>query len=529
MEQPPINLSQYQLYCQAGALRGKRVTVREKMTVGREVTCDVVLDDPKVSRHHGTFSVRNDKLIFQDHKSTNGSFLNGFRIMESEIHLGDVLKIGSSEFAILEESDFRTINFVPGDSNVTNVVNTTSVKVDALADKFAAIFEYYKEHQPETSEAERYELVRTQRLLNGLKTIYSISQTLTRLVPLPELMDQITRKLFDVFAAAENIVVLLWDEEKKKIVPKHVRAREEGKEPAVNISRTVLDRAIKERCTLIANDASADSRLANSDSIIGFAVKSVICAPLVSGDQVLGALYIDHRVHGANYDELDAELVTAFANQCGVAIENAFLCDSLQKHYHQTLQSLVNAIEAKDPYTKGHTQRVSKYTVGTATAFGMTDREVERLRCAAELHDIGKIGIREGIINKSGKLTDTEYHTIKDHVEMGEKILKPITYLQDILPVIRGHHERWDGSGYPDGLKGENCPLGARILAIADAFDAMTSQRSYNKPVTFPDALERIREASGKHFDPRVVEAFEKYVTGHLLQEQPVTTRASAS
>ncbi len=488
----------------------------------------MVLDDPKVSRHHGTFLLQDDRLFYKDNKSTNGSFINGQKIREGEIRLGDVLKVGSSEFSILEESDFRTINFVHSESTVTGVVNTKSVKPDALADKFSAIFDYYKEHQPEISDAERYELVRTQRLLNGLKTIFHMSQTITKLVSVEELMDKIAENLFEVFSGAENVVILLEDEDTKKLVPKFARARDEEHEPTMNISSTVLERAIKERCTLIASDTQSDSRLANSDSIIGFSVKSVICAPLVASENALGALYIDNRVQNINYDELDAEVVTAFANQCAVALENANLCDRLQKHYHQTLQALVNAIEAKDPYTMGHTQRVSKYSCGIAKVFGLTPEQVELMRFAADLHDIGKIGVKEGIINKPGRLSDTEFLSIKDHVEMGVKILEPITYLTPILPTIRGHHERWDGSGYPDGLKGEECPLEGRILAVADTFDAMTSQRSYNKPLTFTEARDKIKELSGKLFDPKVVEAFERYVDEVILPEQAAANPAQA-
>jgi len=509
------------IYCHSGVANGLRFEIGASTTVGRESVCDIILDDPKVSRHHGTFMVKDGRLLYQDNRSTNGSYLNGKRIADADINIGDVIKLGSSEFQILEESDFRTINFVHSESTVTGVVNATSVKADALADKFAAIFDYYKENQPEISEAERYELVKTQRLLNGLKNIFSMSQTLTRLVPLNELMEKVGASLFEIFAAAENVVILLYNEEKKKFLPTYAACRDPKREPSMNISSTVMNRAINEGCTIIASDTQQDAALAQSDSIIGFAVKSVICAPLISGDKPLGAIYIDNRMQNINYDELDAEVVSAFANQCAVAIENSFLCDTLQTHYHQTLQSFVNAIEAKDPYTKGHTARVSKYAVGLAIAFGMDKRMVERIRTAADLHDIGKIGVKEGIINKPGKLTDTEYSSVKDHVEMGEKILQPITYLQDVLPYIRGHHERWDGSGYPDGLKGEDCPLQARMLAVADVFDAMTSQRSYNKPLTFMEALDKIKSLSGKQFDPAVVDAFEKYVTEKLMLEEP--------
>ena len=522
----------FQITCQSGPLRGKRFEIKGSTTVGRESFCNIMLEDPKVSRHHGTFVIRNGELHYIDNKSTNGSFLNGAQITEADIALGDVLKLGGNEFAIFEEGEFRTISFVGSETSLGSDITMLPTKgggTDALADKLASMFDYYKDYKPEENEAERYEIVRTQRLLTGLKNIYALSQAMTRVVPLAELLTQIGRNVFEVFAGAENLVIMLDGEDGKGLVPRHAVNRDPKISPTMNISTTVLDKAVRERVTLIANNASTDQRLSSSDSIIGFAVKSVMCSPLVSGDKVIGALYLDNRSYGVNYDELDGELVTAFANQCAVAIENAKLCDTLQKHYHQTLQALVNAIEAKDAYTMGHTARVSKYSVGIGRVLGFEAKRLERLKMAADLHDIGKIGVKEGIINKAGKLTETEYHSVKHHVEMGEKILSPINYLQDLLPFIRSHHEKWDGTGYPDGLKGEQCPLEGRVLALADAFDAMTSQRSYNKPMTFQEAAAKIQEVSGKHFDPFVVKAFRRYVDEVLVKEaappQPVSTQ----
>ncbi len=506
----------YQIFCKKGKIPGSTIKISSELTVGRESSCDLVLDDPKVSRVHGVFQVQDGYLNYTDNGSTNGSLVNGNKVSRAVLKTGDVIRIGTSEFAVIDDTDYNTINFVMSESMVTGVLNTKSVQVDALAEKFSEIFEYYKEHQPESSDAEKYELVRTQRLLNGLRSIYTMSQSITELIPLKELLPRVAECIFDVFQGTENLAILLYDEKKGKMLPCFASSRSGEGDARLNISQTVLDRAIKEKVTLTASDVMADSAFKMSESIIDSSVKSIICAPLVAGENVIGVIYLDNRKANVQVDELDAELVTAFANQCAVAIENARLCDTLQEHYHQTLQTLVNAIEARDEYTKGHTARVSKYSVGTAKAYGLPPERIDKIKLAADLHDIGKIGVREGLINKPGKLTDTEYMSIKDHVEMGEKILRPIAHLRDILPFIRGHHEKWDGSGYPDGLVGEDCPLEARIIAIADVFDAMTSQRSYNNPLSFSEALSKIQELSGKHFDPRIVRAFEKYVQENL-------------
>jgi response regulator RpfG family c-di-GMP phosphodiesterase/pSer/pThr/pTyr-binding forkhead associated (FHA) protein len=499
----------FQLTCQSGALRGQTFEMPTKrISLGRDPSCDMKVDDPKISRLHGWLEMRDDVLHYVDNRSTNGSFLNGERIGEVAVSLGDVLQIGNTEFVLLEPSDFQTIHFVASQTMVTNTVSTDSVKVDALAQKFASIFEYYKDNAPESGEYENLDIARMQRMLNSLKTLFTISSAMSQLLPLNELVKSIGDNLFEVFASAENVVVLIRDEATGAMRPAHAATRGSDKIPEISISETVLHRAVKERATLIANDAGHDARLSASESIIGLQVKAVMCAPLVIREGVLGALYIDNREHTVRYDEMDAELVTAFANQAAVAVDNARLCDELQNSYHQTLQSLVNAIEAKDPYTMGHTARVAKLSVGIGRELGFNAKRLERLKMAADLHDIGKIGVKEGIINKAGALTDEEYEDIKTHVEMGEKILRPITFLADLLPYIRGHHEKWDGTGYPDGLKGEATPLEGRIIALADAFDAMTTQRTYNKPLTFQQAIDRIKQSAGRHFDPFVVDGF---------------------
>lgn len=497
------------LVCQSGPLRGQHLDLpTHRVTIGRDPTCDIRLDDPKISRIHGFLEPQDGRFHFIDNRSTNGSFMNGERIREVTLTLGDSLQLGGTELVLLEQSDFQTINFVASQTMVTSVVAAGSVRADALADKFNEIFEYYKNNAPSADEYAALDIGRMQRNINGLKTLFAVSQSMTQLVSVGELVGLVTKNLFEVFGGAENVVVLLLDGATGSMKPAHAATRGSDETPQMSVSRTVLDQAIKDQVTVVANDAVSDSRFSSSESIVGMSVKSVMCAPLVAAGRVLGALYIDNRAQAIRFDDMDAELVTAFANQAAVAIDNARLCDELQTSYHQTLQALVNAIEAKDPYTMGHTARVARISLGIAREMNLTTARIDRLKMAAELHDIGKIGVKEGIINKSGALTDEEYEDIKLHVEMGEMILKPIKYLEDILPYIRGHHEKWDGTGYPDGLKEEECPLEGRIIALADAFDAMTSQRSYNKALSYTEAIARVEQSSGKHFDPDVVRAF---------------------
>lgn len=491
-----------------------------KCSIGRDSSCDLQLEDPKISRVHGYFEIDKDVVHYRDNGSTNGSFLNGSQITHEKVQAGDLIEVGAFEIYLRYSSDFQTIQFHSKESNVTRAVPSAEASPDALAMKFAQMFDYYKDHTPEASEAENRDLVKTQRMANSLRSLYKVTTEMSRLLPPDELLDVVADGLFEVFAGVENLVILLRDRDGGELHPRYARDKNGNRDTEVAISRTVLDRAIDEKATIVANDAQHDSRFAHSESILGLTVQAVVCAPLVTHTGVIGALYLDNRMDLVSYDEMDVEVLAAFANQAAIALENARLCESLQQSYHETLQALVNTIEAKDQYTMGHTQRVKKYALGLARELGFEQARLERLGLAAELHDIGKIGVSEGVINKPGMLTDLEYENMKDHVLFGEKILKPIAYLSDILPWVRGHHERWDGKGYPDGLKGEECPLEARILAIADAFDAMTSQRSYNKPLTFEDAVERVVKSGGEHFDPKLVDAFARYMRNSTISHE---------
>lgn len=501
------------LNARTGPLAGTTIAVEhERITLGRDMSCVVRLDDPKVSRIHAVVEVTAGKLYLRDNNSTNGSFVNGVRVTRQELHAGDVLQIGASEIHLLQHTDFQSISFTMSDTIIQSSVDARKVTIESLAGRLGGSLGAADGPTQITGvrDSPNHDLRRTQKVLSSIRALFKASAELAKLLPMDQLLDVVGRCLFEVFDGAENLVILMRDDT-SKFVPRFASDRAGKRDAPAAISTTVLNRACAEKTTLIANDIGHDDRFSASESIVGFSVKAVICAPLVVGDRVIGALYLDNREKNIKYDDADAEIVTAFASQAAIAIDNARLCDTLQESYHQMLQSLVNAIEAKDPYTMGHTQRVRQYALAIGREMGFSLTHLEKLGMAAELHDIGKIGVREGIINKAGSLTESEYASVKTHVEMGEKILGPIVYLRELLPWIRGHHERWDGSGYPDGAKGEENPLEARILALADAYDAMTSQRSYNKPMTPQQALDRIREVSGKHFDPQVVVAFEAH------------------
>jgi len=178
-----------------------------------------------------------------------------------------------------------------------------------------------------------------------------------------------------------------------------------------------------------------------------------------------------------------------------------------QELFLETIRTLAAAIDAKDPYTRGHSERVSSYSMAVARHLGLSQEEVFRIRIAAILHDVGKLGIRDGILNKPGGLTDEEYTIMRQHPDIGAQIMAPIRMLKDIIPGIRNHHETWDGKGYPDRLEGEEIPLVARIIGVADTFDAMTTTRPYQKGMELEFVLAKMKEMSGTRYDSKVVDA----------------------
>ena len=189
----------------------------------------------------------------------------------------------------------------------------------------------------------------------------------------------------------------------------------------------------------------------------------------------------------------------------------------LQRAYKDSLTVLANAIEARDAYTRGHVERVSSYSVMIAREMGMDDDEVDAVELGAILHDIGKIAIHESILTKPGELTPEEMSEMRKHPEIGAFMIKDIPYLVPATPIIKYHHERYDGKGYPEGLAGENIPLYARIMAIADLFDALTTDRPYHEALSPQEAIAYIQNETGKHFDPRIVEVFVRAWKKHKL------------
>ncbi|MHC4236802.1 MAG: HD domain-containing phosphohydrolase [Planctomycetota bacterium] len=241
-------------------------------------------------------------------------------------------------------------------------------------------------------------------------------------------------------------------------------------------------------------------------------VRNIIAVPLGSADNLLGCLVATNALDKPDFDTTDIKLFNSVANQCTVFIENNRLFDELKELFVGCLKALTNSIDAKDQYTRGHSERVAFIARWIAEHLGrirpVSDKLVHHAYLAGLLHDIGKIGIGESVLRKNGRLSDTEYAAIQSHPRIGASILSGIHQMEDIVPGVLGHHERVDGRGYPHGLKGDEIPLIAKIVSLADAFDAMTSKRVYRNAMNIQKALDIIADAIGTQFDEEVARVF---------------------
>ncbi len=245
-----------------------------------------------------------------------------------------------------------------------------------------------------------------------------------------------------------------------------------------------------------------------------------LCAPMIYHDKIIGVLSVSGKYSGSSFEEDELLIIANLASQTAIAVENDRLNLDAEKTYLETVSALAMAVEARDPYSRGHSDRVSQYSVKVAEKLGLSAEVIKDIKDAAALHDVGKIGISDEILKKDTALSAEEEGIMRKHPVIGEGIVRPLRSLASLCAVIRGHHEWFDGSGYPDKLKGEEIPLGAKILAVTDTFDAMTTDRPYRRALSVEAAKEDLKKYIGIRYDKNVVEALLE-----VLQQDAVTVK----
>jgi HD-GYP domain-containing protein (c-di-GMP phosphodiesterase class II) len=337
-----------------------------------------------------------------------------------------------------------------------------------------------------------------------LALLYNISSRLGTESDLNRIMAIVAEHVQSVLPAS-NVAILLVDKDKEEIVSKLALNGKGSPLPALRLKlgkgitgQVIATGQPKIVCNVQEHDAFVKAP---------YPITSLLSVPIAMGNNLIGAINVSDKAHGAEFTTYDQKLVLAIASEAAVALENARLFNEVKDLYFSAVKSLVMAIDAKDPYTHSHSVRVSELSSAIAEVMGFEKRMVEDIKLAALLHDVGKIGVPEHVLLKRDKLTDEEWEEMKQHPLHSVHILDQVKAFEHLSKWVRHEHERYDGKGYPDGLKGEEIPLASRIIAVADAFDAITSDRHYRAHRSDEVALKILQEHAGTQFDPQIVQA----------------------
>ncbi|MFA7691538.1 MAG: HD domain-containing phosphohydrolase [Candidatus Hydrogenedentales bacterium] len=483
-----------QLILLSGENKGTVVTVNGTVTVGRHPGNTIQFNDLQVSRRHAEI-YRNKKGIFiKDLDSGNGIYVNQERIKKHELQDSEIIQIGRQQLQYRymppedEGSEFNGLGFVERDLTESRI---DAQKTDDIYRTFFQVAE------KTTSEKDVKEI--EQRL----KAVYTANQAISSERSLKKVFDTIMDQIF-ILVPAHNGLILLAKDDQEELSTEYLRTT--NPTTKIQVSTSIVNRCFKNDESVITSNAPQDNRFEAGMSIISGNISSAMCAPLSHQGECLGVLYVGN--HGLNdaFTNNDLELLVALAGPAATAIKNAQYLAMVEQTYHDTLSALANAIELRDHYTVGHTWRVTNFAVEIARKLGWNEEKLIEVERGGVLHDIGKIAVDNAILSKPGPLTDDEYNQMKVHPERGADLLREVKFLHPIIPYCLFHHERWDGTGYPYGLKGLDIPEEGRLIAVADAFDAMTSTRPYRESMNPEKALEIIEQGKNILFDPNMVD-----------------------
>ncbi len=340
-----------------------------------------------------------------------------------------------------------------------------------------------------------------ERTARELALLYEVSRDLGSSLDLDDVLDALLDASLRLAAAPLGYVVLRDRESGTQFLR---CTRGIGHAAARGRRSSIADWVLEQGRPLVVN--ASESNDASGDSVTGAA--AAVGVPLVSAAGVIGVVVVADDATDRHFGADEVRLLATAANHGASAVANAELYASLQEAYLTTVRSLAAAIDAKDTYTRGHSDRVARLAGLVGEWIGLSHDQLLALELAAYLHDIGKIGIAEGVLRKPGRLDEVETEQMHEHPLIGATILEPVSFPWEITPIVRHHHERWDGSGYPAGLAGDEIPLLARIMSVADSHEAMVSERPYRAGMSERDALAELRRCAGTQFDERIVHLF---------------------
>ncbi len=489
---------QIRLRAVTGAVKGQVWESSDRLRIGRQEPAEVRLEDASVSRQHAevTLSARGWRL--RDLGSTNGTYLNGNRLGTGDwpIQERDILEVGEFTLVVDAVRESRGSQTTP--PGELRVQATARASLEEALQALA----FDSRHCPRPGE----------QLVAMLRASHHLGHAESE----DELLRTILQDAVGVLDAQRGAIVLADGPDGSL----RLRALATGRGPARAqiagietaarpcYSQSLAQRAFSRGESVLCHSAADDPELAIAQSINEGAMDSVLCVLLRTPRKRLGVLHLDRNPMQPRFTAADLQVADALAASVSAGIESAQLLRRQRDLFLNTITLLAQAVELRDEYTGGHTLRVTSYASLLAEQLQLPPDDMEVIRIGTPLHDIGKIGIDDAILRKPDRLTPAEFEAMKLHTVKGDEILASCADLRAVRPIARSHHERWDGKGYPDGLAGDSISPLARIVAVADAFDAMTSDRPYRKGLSAETAFAEVQRQGGLQFDPRCAAAF---------------------
>jgi HD-GYP domain-containing protein (c-di-GMP phosphodiesterase class II)/pSer/pThr/pTyr-binding forkhead associated (FHA) protein len=467
--------------------------------IGRLASNDLKIDNPYISRHHIEVSRDGTSFQLRDLGSTSGTFVNDRQVRRVKLKDGDRLRLGRGhgvEFIFHSHLDGEADETVGDTDDGLQPIRVIQPQETRFLNTAKL---------PDSGEL-------SNETVNSLRSLYEFMSDLLTAHSATELTDKIAG-FAQRTLRADRCAVLLYDDYKGCLEVNS--ATGDPFPPSSSITNRVFD----DNVAMLSLDASADERFAAGDSIRFQSIHSVMCAPISSKTRVWGVCYVDNTTKERAFDDESLDFLTAVAYHAGLALENIYLLEEQRRSLESFIRTLAASLDARDDNTAGHSARVGAISMGIARRMGMSADDCRLIYYAGLLHDYGKIGVRDDVLLKPASLTAEEYAHVKEHPMNTFRLLSKMRFpedLADIPLVAAAHHERWDGSGYPHGLSGEDIPIGSRIVAVADAYDALTEDRCYHEGWEPERAVIELSGRARTYFDPTVIAAFNDYFESEI-------------
>ena len=483
----------------SGLLKDRRHPLSGVCRIGRHPNSDLQIIHSTISRSHSLIDKTEKGWRIRDLDSLNGTWVNGNPIRETILNNGDEIRLGNVRMQFIHDLP-ENKTFIAG--KLSSIPANTSIRI---RDKTTSHPQMFSMYPPEMTDVPGL----SDDHLSRLQALYQANLILSSETDLEKAFHRILEHLLE-FLKADRGVLLLQEAGSNDVRIRYSlnRAGANGFGEDFLVSRTIVDQVFRERMGLLIDDAREDRRFNPSDSIVHQGIRSALCVPVIHSGETLGAIYLDSIDTKSAFSKDDLQMLTAMAAPAAVQIRNLQYLEKLSFAYLDTIRGLASAIEARDAYTVGHTKRVTRILLLLVDHMNWSPKQKKQAEMGGILHDIGKIGVEDAILRKQGALTESEFEKMRFHPEFGAKMIKDIGFLQPVVPYISHHHERWDGKGYPNKIQGRDIPIEGRLIAVPDAFDAMTSHRPYRKNLFPQEAKAEIIKHRGTQFDPDVVDLF---------------------